>query len=106
MSLKLLIAFALGNNCKMLIVFGDSKNVINWINGTQRYTNIRLANIVEDIKFLQTAFDSLTFRHVYKKRNEEADRRSKEGANLDLGIWKISEFLNDHIQEHPQQTFL
>jgi ribonuclease HI len=72
MSLKLLIAFALEKNCKMLIVFGDSKNVINWINGTQRCTNIRLANIVEDIKFLQTAFDSLTCRHVYRERNKEA----------------------------------
>jgi ribonuclease HI len=73
MSLELLTAFTLEKNCKIVIVFGDLKNVINWINGTQRCTNIRLVNIVEDINFLQTAFDYLTCRHVYRERNEEAD---------------------------------
>jgi ribonuclease HI len=81
MSLKLLISLALEKNCKMLIIFGDSMNVINWINGTQRCTKIRLANIVEDINFIQTSIDSPTYRHVYRERTKEADRRSKEGIN-------------------------
>jgi ribonuclease HI len=34
MSLKLLIAFAIENECHSFIVFGDSMNVINWIRGT------------------------------------------------------------------------
>jgi ribonuclease HI len=91
MSLKLLIAFAIEKNCQTFTVFGDSMNVINLIKGTQRCTNTRLANIVEDIKFLQTSFDSLTCRHVYRERNKEADRRSKEGTNLALGQWKVTE---------------
>jgi hypothetical protein len=60
-------------------------NVINWINDTQICTHIRLANIVEDINFIQTSFDSLTCRHVYRERNKEVDQRSKEGTNLVLG---------------------
>jgi len=98
--------FSLEHNCKVITVYGDSKNVINWINGTQRCTNIKLANIVEDIKSLQHAFDSITCHYVYRERNEEADRSSKEGTHMDMDYWKISEFLNDHIQEHPQQTFM
>ena len=64
MSLKLLIAFSLEKNCKIITFYGDSKNVINWINGTQSCKNIRLANIVEDIKSLQTTFDVVERRHT------------------------------------------
>jgi ribonuclease HI len=56
MSLKLLIAFSIEKECHSFTVFGDSMNVINWIRGTQRCTNTRLANIVEDIKILQILF--------------------------------------------------
>jgi ribonuclease HI len=105
MSLKLLMAFALEKDCKKLTVFGDSKNAINWINGTQRCNNIRLANIVEDIKTLQKVFDSFSCQHVYRERNEEADRASKKGTHMEVGHWKITEFLNEQIQEQ-QRTFL
>jgi ribonuclease HI len=85
MILKLLLAFALEQNSKVITVYGDSKNVINSINGSQRCTNIRLANIVEDIKSLQVVFYSFTCHHVYRERNEEVDRASKEGSHLELG---------------------
>jgi ribonuclease HI len=106
MSLKLLIAFAIEKDCHSLNVFGDSMNVINWIRGTQRCINTRLATIVEDINFLQTSFDSLTCRHVYRERNKEADRRSKEGVHLALGQWKVTEVHNEHVQEYLHQPFL
>ena len=105
MSLKLLLAFAIEQDCKKITFYGDSKNVINWINGSQRCTNIRLANIVEDIKSLQRVFYSFSCRHVFKEINEEADRAPKEGTHLELGHWKISKFLNEQLQEQ-QRTFL
>jgi hypothetical protein len=71
--------FAIEKNYKTLTVFGDSMNVIKWIKGTQRCTNIRHANLVEDINFLQTSFDSLTCRHVYRERNKEATGDRKKG---------------------------
>jgi ribonuclease HI len=73
MSLKLLMAFSPEQNCKMIIVYGDSKNVINSINGSQTCTNIRLANIVEDIKSLHRVFYSFSYHHVFKERNKEVD---------------------------------
>jgi hypothetical protein len=57
MSLKLLIVFAIEKGCRILKVYGDSLNVINWIKGTQRCLNTRLARLVEDIQRLQTNFD-------------------------------------------------
>ena len=105
MSLKLLMAFALEKDCKKLTVFGDSKNAINWINGTQRCNNIRLDNIVEDLKTLQTLFYSFSCQHVYRERNEEADMALKNGTRMEVGHWKIKEFLNEQIQEQ-QRTFL
>jgi hypothetical protein len=59
---------------------------------------------VEDIKSLHMVFDSFTFHHVYRERNEEVDRASKEGSHMDLGHWKISEFLNDHFQEQQKPS--
>jgi ribonuclease HI len=106
MSLKLLIAFAIEKGCHSLNVFGDSLNVINWIKGTQRCTNTRLATLVEDIFRLQTSFDSLIFQHVYRENNKEADRRSKEGVHLAMGQWKVTKYQNDQAQEYLHQSFL
>jgi hypothetical protein len=80
-------------------VFGDSMTVINWSRGTQRCLNLRLETILEEVKNLQSTFDSFACRHVYRERNEEADKRSKEGINLALGQWKISE-LKDGTQTY------
>jgi ribonuclease HI len=85
MSLKLLIAFAIEKGCHSLNVFGDSLNVINWIKGTQRCTNTRLASLVEDIFRLQTTFDSLICQHVYRENNKEADREVERGASFGYG---------------------
>jgi len=90
LSLKLLISFAIEKGCHSLNVFVDSMNVMNWIRGTQRCSNTRLYTLVEDITLLHTYFDSLTFQHVYRQRNKEADRRSEEGLHLALGQWKVT----------------
>jgi hypothetical protein len=78
-------------------VFGDSMNVINWSRGTQRCFNIRLEIILDDIKTLQNSFDAYTCRHVYRERNQEADKRSKEGIQLAMGQWKIREIQDGQI---------
>jgi hypothetical protein len=60
---------------------------------------------VEDIKTLQKVFDYFSCQHVYRERNEKADRALKEGAHMEVGHWKITEFLKEKIQEQ-QRTFL
>ena len=88
MSYKLLIGFALEKGFRRLKVYGDSLNDINWIKGTHRCLNIRLARLVEDIKRLQTNFDFIDCQHVYKEKNKEAKKRLKEGIGLGVGQWK------------------
>ena len=95
MSYKLLIGFALEKGCRRLKIYGDSLNVINWIKGTQRCLNIRLAILVEDIKHLQTNFEFIDCQHVYREKNKELDKRSKEGIGLGVGQWKIVEYHNE-----------
>jgi hypothetical protein len=106
MSYKLLIVFSIEKGCRRLKVYGDSLNVINWIKGTQRCLNIRLARLVEDIKQLQTNFDFIDCQHVYREKNKEADQRSKEGINLAMGQWKIIEQHNEQPIEYWHSPFL
>lgn len=106
MSLKLIIAFAIEKGCHSLTVYKDSMNIINCIRGTQRCTNTRLAIILEDIKTLQISFDTLTCCHVYRERNKEEDMRSKEGVQLAMGQWKVTEMQNGHKFEYLHQPFM
>ena len=50
LSLKLLLMFALETGCTALNFFGDSLNVINWINHTQECRHLRLAHIISSIR--------------------------------------------------------
>ena len=77
MTLKLLLFFAIERNCKMLQVFGDSMVVINWINKTQRCRNTSLDTLVEEFNKILANFESISFKHVYRERNMEADKLSK-----------------------------
>jgi ribonuclease HI len=71
MSLKLLIVFAIEKGCQILKVYGDSVNVINWINDTQICLNIRLSRLVEDIQCLLINLYFFDCQHVYRENNKE-----------------------------------
>lgn len=105
MSYKLLIVFAIEKGCRRLKVYRDSLNVINWIKGTQRCLNLRLSRLVEYIQRLQTNFDSIYCQHVYRENNKEADQKSKEGTNLVMGQWKITEHHNEQSNEFWHNSF-
>jgi len=106
MSYKLLIVFAIEKGCRRLKLYGDSLNVINWIKGTMRCLNLRLARLMEDIQRLQTNFDFIDCQHVYKENNKEVDQKSKEGTNLVMGQWKITEHQNEQSDEYWHNSFL
>lgn len=72
-------------------------NVISWTRGIENCLSLSLDNILEDIRLLKTSFNSFSCRHVYKEHNKEADRKSKEGLQIDLGRWKITENQNGHL---------
>jgi ribonuclease HI len=91
MALKLLLLFVVEKGCKTLQVFGDSLLVINWVNRVQICHISRLVPILEEVMRIITAFDSISFSHIYREWNKLADRLSKEASQLDYGSWHISE---------------
>jgi len=56
---------------------GDSKLVIDWENGKNLVQDIRLQNIMRDIKLTCCAFEKLSFLHILQKMNSKADKHSK-----------------------------
>ena len=65
--------------------------VINWLNNAQRCHNIQLTPILEEVAQLKSIFNLITFCHIYRERNAEADRCSKEATGLYQSSWGIEE---------------
>ena len=106
LALKLLLCFAIEKNCKRIQIFGDSLAILNWIDKTQRCRNLSLSALFEEANRLLSNFDSITFKHVYRERNEEADRLSKAGLNLAMGTWKILETKDTEVYEFFHRPFI
>ena len=97
--------FALETGCTALNFYGDSMNVIQWINHTQECWNLRLAHIISNIRQLLLRFDSFSCQHVYRENNQEADKASKEGLRLDLGTWLVTETNEGIVQSYFHRPF-
>jgi len=106
MSLKLLLIFAIEKGCKKLNVFGDSKNVINWISMTQECRNRSLASLLFSIRTVLQNIETFSCRHVYRENNMVADLASKEGLNMVLGRWKITETRDGTSQDFYHRPFI
>ena len=107
MALKLLLCFAIEKNCKKIWIFDDSLVILNWINKTQRCRNlISLSTLFEEANRLLSNFDFITCKHVYRERNEEAERLSKAGLNLAMGTWEILETKDVEVYELFHRPFI
>ena len=65
--------------------------VINWMTHTQRCHNIHLTPILEEVAQLKTTFNQISFTHIYREPNSEANRCSKEAAGVLQSSWEIEE---------------
>ena len=106
MTLKLLLCFAIERNCKKLQVFGNSMVVINWLKKTQKCRISTLDTLYEEITITLFFFESISFKHVYRERNSDADKLSKAGLNLQWGHWKILEIKETEAMEYPHRPFI
>ena len=73
MALKLLLYFDMEKDCRKLHIFGDSLKIINWVNKVQRYKNLALSSLFEEVNKLWEKFDDISCRHVYRERNTTDD---------------------------------
>jgi len=68
-------------NIKELKVYGDSNLVINQVNGKWKVKNKKLKGIYDQVKKVQEFFTTISFEHVYRKNNKEADKMANVGVD-------------------------
>eukprot|EP00253_Pinus_taeda_P008941 PITA_08941 len=105
-ALKLLLCWLIHRHIFTIQIFGDSLNVINWVNGNSRCQNYMLRPLLDEIMILKQSFNGFFLEHIYRNRNEDADKLSKEALLQDLGAWKVTENQAGHIQEHRQPPYV
>jgi hypothetical protein len=81
-------------------ILGDSKIVIDWLKkkGELRVTSLEAWK--ERITVLFSHFRSITFKHIYREKNQEDDNLSKQDFHNDRG--KIT--YNFWVEGHKDPT--
>lgn len=87
-------------------IFGDSMNVVKWFNGAQRCSNLTLFSLFREVSCLRSRFMEVSLSHIYRERNFDADRLSKAGVELEMGIWSVSEVENGVVRSVEQPSFV
>eukprot|EP00253_Pinus_taeda_P010417 PITA_10417 len=91
-ALHLLLCWLLQRNIPSIQIFGDSQNVINWVNGNSLCHSQTLNPLLEEIILLKSPFTSFHICHIFRENNVEADLLSKTGLQQILGEWMTEEF--------------
>lgn len=97
-ALKLLLCWLIHKHIFAIQIYGDSMNVVNWVNGKYRCQHYMLMPLLEEIQTLKLLFNVFSIDHIYRDCNEEADRLSKEGLQQAVGTWRVTEQLQDQIR--------
>ena len=63
-----------------LLVFGDSKVVINQVNKDWDCSNASMSAYCDEVRRLETKFHGLKFHHMVREHNTAADALSKLGS--------------------------
>lgn len=104
-ALRFLLCWLLQRNFFSIQIFGDSLNVINWVNGKSSCKNQILKILLEELQRLKSSFHSLSISHIYRDSNASADLLSKEGLQQAMGTWKIVEDRQGQILSADQRPF-
>jgi ribonuclease HI len=73
---------ALNLNIKNLAVYGDSKLVINQLNGTFQVKAGNLVECYNNAALIKNKLNYVTFKHVYRTENKRADKLANLGVEL------------------------
>lgn len=105
LALKFLICWLIQRHTFSIQTFGDSQNVIRWVNGQSTCRNLILKQILGEILRLKSHFHVFSLRHIFRERNESADKLSKDGLSQVLGSWKIVEEAQDQTSRSDQPPY-
>lgn len=75
----LLLRAAYNKGLNSLQVFGDSEISIRWMQGRNQIQWAGLFNLATHLRVLSNTFDKISFEHIYRQHNVQADTLSKVG---------------------------
>lgn len=101
----LIITLAPEKDAQNIQIFRDSPVIVNWMKGIYHLENYTLRPIFDEINLACSAFINISFAHVYRERNKDADALSKTGLLLDAGTWHIQKPLAGHASEYVHTPF-
>ena len=69
---------------------GDSKSIVDWANNVHHLHTVELSHWLRRVKDLIGLFQQISFGHIYREFNVQADTLSKQGLTVCLGkiFWK------------------
>eukprot|EP00253_Pinus_taeda_P023807 PITA_23807 len=105
-ALKLLLCWLIQRNILTIQIFGDSLNVIKWVNGHSVCKNQSLKLLLDEIQVLKLSFNCFSICHIYKELNDSADHLSKEGLQQDMVSWKIEQVNHGQTSSTDQPPYL
>lgn len=79
--------------------------MVQWFNGTHRCHNLTLLPLFKEVSRLKNCLMEISLSHIYRERNSEADRLSKEGVAREMGLWTVSEVDNGSVRPVEQPIF-
>ena len=90
-----ILKIAAEKNVQELQLCGDSKLTIDWENGQLQINALHLQHLLRAIRSQMENFESISFQHIYRELNEEADKLSKEALLLPPGLMMIKDYENN-----------
>ena len=75
-------------------IYGDSKVVIDWANEKSTIRAPPLQHLLAEIQTLKLNFRRISFGHVYRELNMEADALSKQALAYQPGLMETEEVLD------------
>jgi ribonuclease HI len=88
---------ARSKSINQLQVLGDSKVIINWVEGKFKLQILELEHWKRRIGLLKQQFGFISFSHIYRHHNSEADSLSKKAVHISTRTLLIEEWINGRI---------
>jgi len=89
-----LLAFCIFLDIQSISVFGDSKVMIDHVNGKCLIRSSHLTGWMDMIMFFWGLVKECSIQHIYRDQNQQADNLSKKGILLESSSWSMEVILD------------
>jgi len=83
---------AIKGNFLSISVFGDSRIIIQALNTNKNPSQIQLSNTLRKIKLILPKFHKISFYHIPRNLNSEADKEANQGALMSKRSLTVNNF--------------